>query len=582
MAEEADTPTKKNMGDASPSSTAAEENRLDSTERLIPVTLFVGKNKQVSASVSADDVLTLRHSTTGQTLFAAPLPLVALKVLNLGVSSPGQGKVLNLFRRRESNPASDTVPNPGSNKGGLWAGYRRSSLAPSKERVHFQLLSPCLTHPLFLFTLTMDDFNLLRSHLDDMRLAALAGNSAINCCSAADMGVSGVEYSDLDASYMPSEEPPVDATGHSLLQWLQSKDSSNRVCGGCGCENPPPSWAAVYKPSNSSAIALIVCDNCSGYYRGVVDFSVRSFLLDVSVFEDKSNYIYAAIASTLNHASCVALARIASESSSAPQFRLYFTEGQDSTLNSPTTNHLRVPGSTTPLQPRRASDQALDYTFMSHHLNSNNITPSATSKSNSKLSTSPIPQKKSPLNALPLSPRASKSGPGFSMNLSKTQTILSRMMLHRSSSGSVPSTGVVSAESGRDSRPSSPCGSLNTGAGDQSIGMRVLSAGNSPTGAPTSDSYRNESPSNRSNNAVGFRNGFLRRRASFSSVVQEKSKFGRGLDETPSRNQSQKGWSSSMKGSSAAAGTGSEVDGIKKKEYRVQTRMQIAMLGNPF
>ncbi|KAJ3241943.1 hypothetical protein HDU77_010910 [Chytriomyces hyalinus] len=487
MAEEA-YPTSDKARETSASKDRSHE-RGDLTEQVIPVDLFAGRNKKVSAAVSAEHVLVLRHSATKRPLFTAPVPLVALKLLSLSVTNPSQGKVLNMFRRRKSVPVHEpptaaAEPGTGAAPTGVWANYTRSSLTAASQRVHFQVLSPSLTNPLFLFALNMEEFNTLRCCLDNLRLTALAGNAKI-CC---DIEASEVERADLDLSCTESLCPPLNANGSTLLQWLRSRDPSNKRCGGCGCRDPPPSWAAVYKSGDTAVHPLVVCDNCSGFYRGVPDFAVRSFLLDVSVFEDKSSYIYKGIITASNYASCMSLARIATTFEPTLPLRLFFKPPEtlailpcvDASLG------LKVPDTASPLQPRRASDHTLDYTFTPHRITNSSL---STSKSNPRIGTSTPPQKRAaaPFTSSPLSSRttvkSSGGGAGFSMNLAKTQSLLSRMVLHRSNSGHAQQQRPHSALSAvrSHSRPASPHGSLyHTGECESHGRNRGFTAESSP------------------------------------------------------------------------------------------------------
>ncbi|KAI8844080.1 hypothetical protein BJ741DRAFT_704370 [Chytriomyces cf. hyalinus JEL632] len=490
MAEEA-YPTSDKARETSASKDRPHE-RGELSEQVIPVDLFAGRNKKVSAAVSAEHVLVLRHSATKRPLFTAPVPLVALKLLSLSVTNPSQGKVLNMFRRRKSVPAPEPPPavDPGTGAAptGVWANYTRSSLAATSQRVHFQVLSPSLTNPLFLFALNMEEFNTLRCCLDNLRLTALAGNAKI-CC---DIEASEVERTDLDLPCTESLCPPLNANGSTLLQWLRSRDPSNKRCGGCGCCDPPPSWAAVYKSGDTAVYPLVVCDNCSGFYRGVPDFAVRSFLLDVSVFEDKSSYIYKGIITASNYASCMSLARIATTFEPTLPLRLFFKPPEPLATAPPCTDAslgLKAPNDTaSPLQPRRASDHTLDYTFTSHRITNSSL---STSKSNPKIGTSTPPQKRAaaPFISSPLSSRVtvkSGTGAGFSMNLAKTQSLLSRMVLHRSNSGHAqqqqrPHSALSAVRS--HSRPASPHGSLyrTTGECENHGRNRGFTAESSPT-----------------------------------------------------------------------------------------------------
>ncbi|KAI8622746.1 hypothetical protein BC830DRAFT_1087603 [Chytriomyces sp. MP71] len=262
-----------------------------------------------------------------------------------------------------------------------------------------------------MFALSMADFTRLRTLIDLHRMAALAGDTLFttnleatphSCCNGTSAGMSqpSTSYS-KDSLDLPTLDaaslhiPPANATGPVLLQWLRARDRSNRRCGACGESNPPPTWAAVMRapappPVGAGAgagtgdamalaevpvrAALLVCDACGGFYRGLPFFAVRSFLLDVSVFEDATTDLYKQVTSISNRAACLALAETPTHSYT---LRLYFTTIGDNTndnddADSPdlhstpiSARHLAVTSAATAgHHTRRASDHGLDYTFM--------------------------------------------------------------------------------------------------------------------------------------------------------------------------------------------------------------------------
>jgi hypothetical protein len=84
--------------------------------------------------------------------------------------------------------------------------------------------------------------------------------------------------------------------GRQILNFLRSTHVSNQFCGGCGVSGPD--WVAVTKEDHGEIthddlqhhqklqkVGLLVCVTCSGIYRGLPDFLVRSFAFDVAVFQ---------------------------------------------------------------------------------------------------------------------------------------------------------------------------------------------------------------------------------------------------------------------------------------------------------
>ncbi|KAI8836115.1 hypothetical protein BC829DRAFT_447972 [Chytridium lagenaria] len=145
-------------------------------------------------------------------------------------------------------------------------------LALGEGRVDFKIVSPSQTFA--ARTETVAAYQMLRTVLERERGKALMGDDG------------GVEVMD----------------GRSLLRSLRDADDSNTTCASCGAEEPE--WVAVEK---EKMLALIVCENCSGYYRSKPNFMVRSFLYDVSLFQQTASPYYQAVSTASNVQSCLRL-----------------------------------------------------------------------------------------------------------------------------------------------------------------------------------------------------------------------------------------------------------------------------------
>ncbi|KAJ3070724.1 hypothetical protein HDU98_006245 [Podochytrium sp. JEL0797] len=225
--------------------------------------LFVGRQQRVIAALDTQGLLTITSTTSPpKTLLSAPVTLLTLKVLAAPVSA-GQ-KLRGLIKPKANAKAADTK------------GHTEDT------PTHFRVISPSAQLP--LYTKSHDEFSRFRRALDAARCLLLAQNGT-PCCDSKDA-----------------------AEGKALLDWLCKEDASNQRCGGCG--RSEPAWFALEK---HELLGLIVCDACSGWYRGLPEFIVRSFLFDVSVFEDRETDLYKAVASISNLATCIKLTHLESE-----------------------------------------------------------------------------------------------------------------------------------------------------------------------------------------------------------------------------------------------------------------------------
>ncbi|KAJ3084505.1 hypothetical protein HDU99_000507 [Rhizoclosmatium hyalinum] len=224
------------------------------------IDLHIGRHR-VKASLSPTGILSITGTKDAlghppKTHLSSPVTLLTLKVLNT----------------------------PATKKG----------LFTHTDKCHFQLITPTVQLP--MYTSSLGAFNELRTAIDAARATALSGSNSGGACELDD---------ECDSQSAP-------LSGRALLTWLVQKDPSNARCGGCG--RPDPQWLAVQR---DMWVGLIVCDACSGFYRGRPDFLVRSFLFDVSVFEDRDSLLFKAVTRINNLAACTTLAPLASPLSSS-------------------------------------------------------------------------------------------------------------------------------------------------------------------------------------------------------------------------------------------------------------------------
>ncbi|KAJ3107939.1 hypothetical protein HDU96_007740 [Phlyctochytrium bullatum] len=83
--------------------------------------------------------------------------------------------------------------------------------------------------------------------------------------------------------------------GREVLRGLREADESNGACARCGEEDPE--WVAIER---EKVVAMIVCEACSGFFRSKPDFMVRSFLYDISLFEDTTSPYHTAVTTASN------------------------------------------------------------------------------------------------------------------------------------------------------------------------------------------------------------------------------------------------------------------------------------------
>ncbi|KAJ3104493.1 hypothetical protein HDU97_009106 [Phlyctochytrium planicorne] len=167
------------------------------------------------------------------------------------------------------------------------------------HRVDFQLVSPRET-----FTAraaSMATYQRFRLLLERERGRAFAGDEALE----ADGNAGGMD-------------------GRTMLRHLRDADDSNTTCAGCGTEDPE--WVSIHKEFN---IALIVCENCSGYYRSKPNYMVRSFLYDVSLFQQTASPYYQAVSTASNMQACIRLSALEPE----PQMDAFFSSSSRQGVN---------------------------------------------------------------------------------------------------------------------------------------------------------------------------------------------------------------------------------------------------------
>ncbi|KAJ1561539.1 hypothetical protein HK405_003603, partial [Cladochytrium tenue] len=154
------------------------------------------------------------------------------------------------------------------------------------RRVVFKMVSPQMPRDLLLFTRSPDDFRAFRAFLLRSRARVLSGTPLSPIRPPPPPIVDDAEDADVDDDDVgaggqggrPGRVVPA-GDGVALLASLRDSDESNRFCAACG--RPGPAWLAF---EQNTAVAIIVCDDCSGLFRGHPTFTVRSFLFDVSVF----------------------------------------------------------------------------------------------------------------------------------------------------------------------------------------------------------------------------------------------------------------------------------------------------------
>ncbi|KAJ3204660.1 hypothetical protein HDU67_009388 [Dinochytrium kinnereticum] len=149
---------------------------------------------------------------------------------------------------------------------------------PSDQRVEFKMVSPNQSFSARAESIAV--YQMFRTLLERERSRALMGE---------------------DGGKVEGEVALMD--GRAMLKSLRDADDSNTSCGSCGAEDPE--WVAIEK---EMLVALIVCENCSGYYRGKPAFMVRSFLYDVSLFQQTSSPYYHAVSTASNVQACMRLA----------------------------------------------------------------------------------------------------------------------------------------------------------------------------------------------------------------------------------------------------------------------------------
>ncbi|KAJ3209760.1 hypothetical protein HDU82_000186 [Entophlyctis luteolus] len=282
--------------------------------------LYVGRNNRVLTAISSG-ILVVSAASSGAVLLSAPVVLVTVKILahsshaHLTHSSPvvpesaiapfntssvssSQPSKLGALLATTFSKSSSVSSSEKQSLNGSSTVVPPTSSEQSSTKVHFQLITPAVQLPMFATSLSY--FTQLRTELDAARAAALS---------------SGSSTQNLDEENQLQELPVSDSRGLNLLELLRASDDSNRRCGGCG--KPDANWAAVEK--TSLWVGLIVCEYCGGFYRGNPNFVVRSFLYDVSLFQDQSSKIYQTISSISNMQSCIVLSQHYSDS-----LKLYF------------------------------------------------------------------------------------------------------------------------------------------------------------------------------------------------------------------------------------------------------------------
>ncbi|KAI9337968.1 hypothetical protein BDR26DRAFT_1008349 [Obelidium mucronatum] len=242
-------------------------------EHALDVDLYIGRQRVVAVLCAGE--LTVRGAAKEH--LRAPVTLVTLKVL--GVKSASK----SLFSKDKES-------------GGKEIGR--------EGKAHFQLITPQLTLPMFAASLS--DFKRFRSEIDTARAKALE-----SCCGGSIQKNNPNNQVSLDLDSIDLNDCP--PTGKALLEWLKRVEDSNQRCGGCG--RPENSWLVVEK---HVWIGLIVCDSCSGFYRGLPDFIVRSFLYDVTVFEDRDSNLYKAVSSISNFNGCMKLKQLEQQKAPTP------------------------------------------------------------------------------------------------------------------------------------------------------------------------------------------------------------------------------------------------------------------------
>ncbi|KAJ3332423.1 Arf-GAP with Rho-GAP domain, ANK repeat and PH domain-containing protein 3 [Blyttiomyces sp. JEL0837] len=165
-----------------------------------------------------------------------------------------------------------------------------SSSYSSHRKVLFKIITP--TKQLFMFASSAKTFRAFRDLVDRERARVLAGEEVV-----AGGG----------------------SDGRVVLKHLKGLDETNRLCAGCGAMNPE--WVAVER---RMLISLMICEACSGLYRGNGNFLVQSFMYDILLFQDTQSPIYKAVYNTINSESCARLLDAEDAGLVSPRSKIFF------------------------------------------------------------------------------------------------------------------------------------------------------------------------------------------------------------------------------------------------------------------
>ncbi|KAI9339428.1 hypothetical protein DFJ73DRAFT_568661 [Zopfochytrium polystomum] len=166
----------------------------------------------------------------------------------------------------------------------------------SQKKIVFKIITP--SREVIMSTSSSSDFKEFRNFIEQNRARIL----------------SGFNEQDDDLSSI-GDEAHFSVTvneGRRMLKFLKDAHESNRMCASCGM--PDPEWVAYERSMN---ITILLCEVCSGVYRGHANYFVRSFLYDISLFQDTQSESYRVVQSTVNVQSVAELLR-ASELGTIP------------------------------------------------------------------------------------------------------------------------------------------------------------------------------------------------------------------------------------------------------------------------
>ncbi|KAI9335443.1 hypothetical protein DFJ73DRAFT_31630 [Zopfochytrium polystomum] len=193
-------------------------------------------------------------------------------------SSIGSGPVIAL----SSSPSpSINAPKPRKIGTGFDENEDQLSSHSSHKKVVFKIITP--SREVVMHASSPADFKEFRTFVEINRAQILAG---------------GLDNDDGNSIGDEGEFNVAPNEGKRLLKLLKELSESNRYCASCGARGPD--WVAYER---SYSIPILVCEDCSGLYRGESNYFVRSFMFDVSLFQDTDSDVYKVIQSTVNASS---------------------------------------------------------------------------------------------------------------------------------------------------------------------------------------------------------------------------------------------------------------------------------------